>query len=115
MATHRHSGQRIYHRGFFIYPAPLKHHDPPEKTRPWSVRVWMGRNHGEKEGRVSFTLGDTFARSREEAARMSIDLGKTIIDGLFLADQPVNDGRQDDLPCRKNNPVRLPVRRINMN
>jgi len=115
MATHQHPGQSIHYRGFFIYPAPLKHHDPPEKCRPWAVRVCIGRRDGEKAGQVWFTICDRFARSGEQAAGMSIDLGKTIIDGLYLADQPVNNGRQDDLPCREKNPVRLPVRRINMN
>ena len=115
MANAEYEGDISYYKGFFIDPAPTEHYDPPEKGWPWSVRVWIGRDHGDSVGRVSFTLGDAFARTWEEAARLSIDLGKTIVDGLVLADRTDTDSRTETFVEYQENALQLPARKICMN
>ena len=113
MATAEDREHTIYYKGFLIDPVPQEHYDPPEKDRPWCVSVRIGRDGGQRVAGVSFTLGDTFGRSREEAVRMGIDLGKTIIDGLFLADRPRIAGGAGTFPGKEENPVQLPAWKIN--
>lgn len=115
MANAENEGDISYYKGFFIDPAPTEHYDPPEKGWPWSVRVWIGRDQGGPVERVSFTLGDAFARTWEEAARLSIDLGKTIIDGLVLAERTDTDSRTATFADYQEDPLQLPAHRININ